>query len=470
MAERLEDARGQGGRGGVGLNSLGSPIASPESRDSSFQQIQWMREPLHDGELRSPPLSALGGLSGGMMDQHAGIEHLDHVPTLIVLFGTTDNSQPMDDASWSDPINRRDNTEAESRFEWSPASPLRDLGFTDYSADRGAFDFGTSTSPQLAGQFAAVSLVADDLAERTDGGLIELPSKSPSDIDGSLVPRQFSYSADSDAVEFFSLRRFNGGELQSTQSDLWLRKPAPSPDMSLAESLTTNNAPRSKAAQIDGGWVELNADGQESPIVLRRAPKNSLWSGSSWLDAPRRVRDSFWLEFGETLALRSEADVAQQWNSESVASDTSQLADPAVLAESDREDGGMIELIAAAHSNIDHHSPPSMNSSNTPRETPEKVRMDTGVGLFQMFEIATSPQGMNKEGDLSANQGAPFAEATTVIVTDAAPPSEQAAAMADKPGAEPIRAASLSGLLAAASLLFNRRKDLKQVYVRSSGL
>ncbi len=440
LAERAGDARGQGGRGGDILNWPSSPIGFTEARDISPQSVH------------------------------------------LFLFGATDYSaRTADDANWSAPINRRDDAEAESRFEWSQASPLRDLGqsFTGNSFDRVAFDFGIaspsfiattqepmsesfdhsvhneairhvpsdrvqpsslhtsnqgSTLTQPAGQFAAVSLAANDLAGQTDGGLIELPSTTPSDIVGLSVPRQFSSSAGNDAVEFFSLRRLNGGELQSIQNDPSLRTLTQSPDVSIADTLTTDNSPRSKAGQVDGGWVELNSNGLEPSIAIRRAPENSSWSGNFWLDAPRRVRDSFWLEFSETFGSRSEGDVAQQPEIETDESgDAGQLADSAALIESVREEGGMIELIAAAHSNITWPSSPSINHMDTPREVTDKVRMDTGVGLFQVFEIATSPQGMNKEGELSANQGAPFAEATTVIVTDAAPPSEQAAAMADKP-------------------------------------
>ena len=116
----------------------------------------------------------------------------------------------------------------------------------------------------------------------------------------------------------------------------------------------------------------------------------------------------------------------------------------------------MIELIAAAHTSSTRRSALPNNSKSIPHDASERVPMDTGVGLFQVFEIATAPQVADLEEEL-AHDSLPHAGADSVTATEATPPSEQSAAVVDGAEAEPIRAASLPALLAVAAGLFNRR-------------
>jgi len=209
----------------------------------------------------------------------------------------------------------------------------------------------------------------------------------------------------------------------------------------------------------DGILAELELDRADQPKAVRRAISSPLPGDDAWWhETSRHSGSSFWLEFSDDIELRAVTRATRPLDHEvSEADSPTQVVDADTATDGD--EGGMIELIAAASHNIGQLPQQPGSHSALPREMSERVRMDTGVGMFQVFEIATSPRNGMPESELTANEFTHSDNTTEVRATDATPPAEQAAAISENSDAEPIRAASLPALLAAALLLNRRRRD-----------
>ncbi|HUG67967.1 MAG TPA: hypothetical protein VMM76_09450 [Pirellulaceae bacterium] len=278
-------------------------------------------------------------------------------------------------------------------------------------------------------------------------GLIELPSQQLSDSKGSLVtPRR--YAVNNAEKPPIVTTPWGGTEFSSRPFFTSHHLAVVGAESSFTESLLTVSAGEIRRHQSEGGLVEFEFDRMEEAMADRSSVASPLPSDDFWWHELRRARESFWLEFSADAESQLATDVAEH-----LAEETSTTAAQTQIADSDIqvdvEEGGMIELLAAAGPQTEQPCVRSNSGSSSPRPTSDKVRMDTGVGLFQVFEIATSPHDSGLEADPAPGANVANKNAET-------PFAEQAAAIPGDADAEPIRAASLSALLIATSLCFDR--------------
>ena len=279
-----------------------------------------------------------------------------------------------------------------------------------------------------------------------DDGLIELPSQQLSDSRGSLVTPRREAVSNTEKPPIVTTP-WGGTEFSSRPFDS-SRHSVASAESVFTESLLTDSAIGNRRHQSEGGLVEFDFRRMEQARADRRSgasplPGDDFW----WLDELRRARESFWLEFSAGVESQLATEVAEQ-----LAEETSTVAASIQIADSDTqvvvEEGGMIELLAAGPQTEQPRARANSGSSS-PRPASGKVRIDTGVGLFQIFEIATSPHGSGVEAD-------PAPTANVAKGTAETPLAEQAAGIPGDSDAEPIRAASLTSLLIAATICFDR--------------
>jgi len=125
---------------------------------------------------------------------------------------------------------------------------------------------------------------------------------------------------------------------------------------------------------------------------------------------------------------------------------------------SDSEEGGMIELAAAAYASAHpSHTSPAADATR-PRLSPSTgvIQMDVGVGLFQAFELATAPVEQAAQAEATSADGDspdPQTNSAACAASDAEPAAEQSAGT-DEPTDQSVqRAVAAPAVLAAALLL-----------------
>lgn len=444
---------------------------------------------------------SLDNIADGM-DAHPEFDTFGGMRTFPTPFETAEfSTRVVDNADRSELLERRDHGDAEGQFEQLTPSIINDRSqqFSDPSSDNGFVDFGADRrelsiaahnrvfetlsgsfrhelsnavlddrpqliisrathirddSSSLAQPPATVSRVADVSSKQLADGLIELPSQQSSDLYDRLAFQQ-PFAISKEQVVLLTRQLSNRQESSSSPMNAWLYEST----TGFAASGLADGSPTIKLQHSDGILAELELDRADQPKAVRRAISSHLPGDDAWWhETSRHSGSSFWLEFSDDIELRAVTRATRPLDHEvSEADSPTQVVDADTATDGD--EGGMIELIAAASHNIGQLPQQPGSHSALPREMSERVRMDTGVGMFQVFEIATSPRNGMPESELTANEFIPSVNTTEVRATDATPPTEQAAAISENPDAEPIRAASLPALLAAALLLNRRRRD-----------
>lgn len=485
------------------LSSL--PYGAGAGGDHSHWPGQLIRDPSPIGELLQTPDALLVSIVDSN-DAHLEFGTLDRLAPFTVFSDTADSSaRATDSPDRSELFERRSKIDAEERSEQTmpDGTNERERRFVDRLGEGGLVDIGFDR-PELSvanrdrifetlgGQvreglrdsvpnerpeqsLSHATNIGDELSSRTDqtvavpraaevssqqvvGGLLELTSQEPIAL-RDLSAGQQLYAATIDQTVSLPRQTHDSKESPEFKFKTWLDAATRGHVVSFSAKWLGDESLANQVQQADDGSVELDTNLAEQPKTVRRGftdthPSDGTW----WHEAPRHANESFWLEFSDEIESRLVTNATHQPHSEIGESDAeTHVADS--NTEFDGAEGGMIELIATAQPNTRQPSPQPANRSDVPREMPEKVRMDTGVGMFQVFEIATAPQGSTNESELITNDiDRPF-ETTSVNGPDATPPAERAAAISDVSDSELIRAASLPTLLAAASLLIDRRQQ-----------
>lgn len=308
----------------------------------------------------------------------------------------------------------------------------------------GGDEFNALAEPSASGQPSA-SLPSNRLADE----LGDSHSQQLSNTDLTVTPWRLSVrSAEQLPV---APQSWLGTVLGSRHFDSSLRVDGIRAESYFAEPFLTEDALTNRRLQSEGGLAEFDFDRMEQIMADRRSFATPLPGNDfRWYGESRRTRDSFWLEFSADVESQLATDAAERLAEEvDAAAAQVQIAD--ADSQVDSEEGGMIELIAAVYPKAEQPLAQSNGELSARRPASDKVRMDTGVGLFQVFEIAISPQRAGVEAD-------PAAADTVARGTVALPLAERAAANSGDSDAEPIGAASLSALLIAGSLYFDRRQ------------
>jgi hypothetical protein len=500
-ADRPEGHANRAEVGNSLLSFPGTPFEStPFAGDYSFQPIALLGGTPQGGEL----VQSLDDIAGGIKVR-VEFDAFGGLPSFTDLLGTADYSKRlMDNTDHSELIDQRESATADGQFQQSRTSISNDRSqqFFGRSGDNGLVDVGSDntdfstlnrdrifetlggllregfsnaasnertqlllhhaahTRDDLASLVqppATISLGSDVSSQQLADGFIVLPSQSPSDLYERSEGQPLFAKSNAPLVSL-SRQTSNRQDSSSTQIDARLNDSTTGRAAALSEMWMADSSFKSKTQSSDGMVLELELNLAGQTKAVRRTNANPLPSGDAWWhETSRHASRSFWLEFSENIELRAATDASRLLDHEVSESDASaQLVN--MTTEVGGDEGGMIELIALASPDAGRSSQQHGGHSSTPRVAPEKVRMDTGIGMFQVFEIATSPQSSTHESELTANEITAPADATEVQGTDAIPPAEQAALTSDNSELEPIRAASLPALLATVLLLHRQRR------------
>ena len=229
----------------------------------------------------------------------------------------------------------------------------------------------------------------------------------------------------------------------------WISKP-------LTESLTDLSFANDPDAR-DNGSVDFDATNPSTHHSRRKSPlpeDNSWWHSES-----HRLRSSFWLEFSRDVESRLTDDT----DDVEIQAAESEIAD--AHSQVDMQQGGMVELIAAASSKStsSRQSPPS---STQPLHTLAAglsgvaVQIDTGVGMFQAFEIATSPQQTRGAPGLTISEDDLPIVPTAVHTSDKVSPTD--AVISEEIETADTHAASIPAVLVFAALVFQRKRKVDE--------
>jgi hypothetical protein len=274
------------------------------------------------------------------------------------------------------------------------------------------------------------------------GGLIELPSQPLSSAGDELEGYRQKWTSN-DLTQSSSRQPTVGSELSASQGGDWLDDTANDLSDLLAEI-----SPTYRRLSSTDTWPELDLAQTDETMAARRGSANMLPEDDAWWYGEfRRTLDSFWLEFGQDVESQLAIDV-----DEHLAEGPTEMTQIAA-AEMNVEEGGMIELVAAAF--YDANDEPAHPAGQQGTSTTGEVQMDTGIGMFQAFELATTPQA---EPEQPASGEDATAETTAADATDEALPAEQPVAIADESDAESNRSASAPALLVAATLSLRRKR------------
>lgn len=212
----------------------------------------------------------------------------------------------------------------------------------------------------------------------------------------------------------------------------------------------------------EGGFIEIESHAADSPRERFDFAEGFEDGANSKQMRERSLRDAFWFDFGDArLDLLLDSRAVQDLAEEQAADADSHSAEEAWLL----DDGGMIVLTGAQFIEraAEVASDDTSNSSTT-SETPVgeiDIPMDAGIEMFQAIEVASAPIG--QEDAIPAVDNSPAQNEGDATADDSAPPAEQAARSSDRDQPAPVRAASMSLLLALSAIFSRNRPDRKKV-------
>jgi hypothetical protein len=293
-------------------------------------------------------------------------------------------------------------------------------------------------------------------SNKIEGGLIELSSDQPGTVHDAIASF-LKLSADGDDNPTSTRNASKDAEMRSSDisasPDIAVRSTADSATRSSLRDALSPSEPR----RSDGVSVELDSEERDEKPRAWLSVSDPLPKDDSWWDGePRRPRDSIALELEQEqeYLMAREKDAAQRPGKDTESEDAA--ADVANTdGESNVEEGGLIEIIAAANSDVVAPHLESVAPSDVSHRNVQAVRMDTGVGLYQVFEVAVAPRHNPGEPPLAATEvGSPLA----ITAAEPAAGTVEEAAPSNEPGTGLFRAASVSSIVAAASLVFMRKR------------
>ena len=304
------------------------------------------------------------------------------------------------------------------------------------------------TLSSIASLTTAFSAVTHGESEQSTDGFVEL-SSNPQSISPLSATQQLKHTNNSEMYGSSTLRQ------QVTIDRItgeW-RDPALS---TFAESLA-DLAFTTQQRRFESGLFDLHVDGEQPLVSVVGANKRGLLpENNAWWNGPgRQAHESFWLEFGKSV----ESQLPTNVDGLTIEDGTEKPDIVSSTGESDVSEGGMVELIAASFPSDfkqEMKATESVAARSQPREAGD-VQIDTGVGMFHAFELATVPHE-SESGQPASEIDLP-AESTAAIGAGGTPTLEQAASVSDEVDAVPVRAASIPALLVAASLLFDRKRQ-----------
>jgi hypothetical protein len=121
-------------------------------------------------------------------------------------------------------------------------------------------------------------------------------------------------------------------------------------------------------------------------------PEEESW----WEEATPGPGDSPWLDYAEELELRVKPGKIVSSSADTADEELEFAVEPSLVA-SQPDQGGMIELAVAAFSGFDRGAIPPLDIEGGAGDASGsfltgKIEMDTGVGMFQAFELAATTE------------------------------------------------------------------------------
>lgn len=296
-------------------------------------------------------------------------------------------------------------------------------------------------------------------SSKGEGGLVELFSDQPDSSHDAIVS-YFKSATTTDGNLSSSRQLPQVSEIRSSGVDA-----APDTAVRAASEYAIDRSPgedrlRNDLRPSNGGLADVDSEKSErSPrdwlSHLDPLPDDDSWWGEESGDARDSIARN--LEQDQESSMAREEVTAQRLPEESEAEDAiAQFPD----ADTDiaGEEGGLIEIVALANTDVDAPPVDLATPSDATFPKVEAVRMDTGVGLYHVFEVAVASSRNPGEPILTTGDGGSPLQASAVETRDAAPVVEDAAAASENAGTGLFHAASVSSIAAAASLVFMRKR------------